>query len=64
MAIDGDRCRMIRDYLSKELDLEVGHIVELLEMESGWAWILDCRNDVGWMPMECLEPITPDEIFG
>lgn len=64
VSFAGDRCRMTRDYVSRELGLEVGDKVELLEIESGWAWVVDGRHVKGWIPMECLEREEPDEVSG
>jgi hypothetical protein len=64
VSIEGARCFMTRDYVSRELELEVGDKVELLEMESGWAWVLDGSNVNGWIPMECLGPVETDDVSG
>ncbi len=57
VSISGDSCRMIRDYISRELDIDVGDKVEVLEIESSWAWVLDRHDKFGWIPMECIEPL-------
>ena len=64
VSIEGTRCFMTRDYSSRELELEVGDKVELLEIESGWAWVLDSSNVNGWIPMERLEPVEPNDAAG
>ena len=55
VAIDGTTCRMLRDYNSRELTAAVGDCVEVLETESGWAWVLDRACERGWLPLECLQ---------
>jgi hypothetical protein len=62
VSIVGNQCRMKRDYISRELELEVGEQVDLLEIESEWAWVLDRRGVYGWIPMECLERVETDEV--
>ena len=61
VAIEGNTCHMIRDYISRELHIEVGEEVEVIEIESGWALANDGKNECGWIPMECLERVEPQE---
>lgn len=53
--IDGDRCRMKRDYDSRELAVEKGETVLIEFEESGWAWVKKGSGESGWVPMACLE---------
>ena len=62
VSIEGNQGRMKRDYISRELELEVGDQVDLLEIESEWGWVLDRRGVYGWIPMECLERVETGEI--
>jgi hypothetical protein len=62
VSIMGDECHMRRHYVSKELPLCVGEIVNVLEVESGWAWVLNIDSEAGWVPMECLELLNSEDI--
>ena len=53
--IDGARCRMKRDYNSRELAVEKGEKVSVEMEESGWAWVRKGSGECGWIPMTCLE---------
>jgi hypothetical protein len=55
VTIEGNRCYMMRDYISREMVIEVGDIVDVTEIESGWAWVSNKEGENGWTPMECLE---------
>jgi hypothetical protein len=61
VSIEGDECRMNRDYVSKELRLAVGEIVNVLEIESGWAWVSKDENEVGWVPMAYLQSLDSED---
>jgi hypothetical protein len=64
VTIEGSSCRMIRDYISRELVAEEGDIVEMIELESGWGWAISDTNESGWIPMECLERLIPQDFSG
>jgi len=51
---------MVRDYLSRELELEEGDRVELLATESGWAWVLESNDEMGWIPLDILESLDAE----
>jgi SH3-like domain-containing protein len=53
-TIDGSHCSLIRDYQSQELEVSIGEIVIVIEIESGWAWVLNLEGDHGWIPQNCL----------
>lgn len=55
VSIEGHTCRMLRDYDSIELEIDVGDKIDVIEIVSGWAWVKDSRNRRGWVPLECLE---------
>jgi hypothetical protein len=59
VSITGSTCRMLRDYCSREIEVRVGDRVEVLETESGWAWVMDHNQERGWTPMDCLEHAAP-----
>jgi uncharacterized protein YgiM (DUF1202 family) len=49
---------MIRDYISKELVTNVGEEVDVVEIESGWAWVTNGKGEKGWIPIECLRQVA------
>jgi hypothetical protein len=59
LSIEGEAGRLVRDYLSRELDLAPGDRVEILETESAWAWVRHPRLGLGWVPADCLKPAVP-----
>jgi hypothetical protein len=58
VSIEGHMCRMIRDYISKELLTNVGDKVDVVEIESGWAWVVNGKGEKGWIPIECLRQVA------
>jgi hypothetical protein len=56
VSIVDNSCTLRRDYSSRELHVEEGDLVEVMGYESGWAWVRDEHDRVGWIPGECLEP--------
>jgi hypothetical protein len=56
VSISGDKCRFVRDYISAELEVEIGETVSILEVVSGWAWVVNEEGEKGWVPLECLSP--------
>jgi hypothetical protein len=55
---------MIRDYTSREMEIRVGDIVDMIEIESEWAWVSNEEGECGWIPMESLERIVLDDFSG
>lgn len=49
-------CRMNRDYVARELNVDPGDTFESELEESGWAWGRSSHDELGWVPMENLEP--------
>ncbi len=56
VSISGENCRFVRDYNSRELEAQEGETVSILEVVSGWAWVLNERDEKGWVPLKCLAP--------
>jgi hypothetical protein len=54
VSVVGETCVLTRDYDSRELEVEVGEMVQVLETESGWAWVLNDEGRNGWVPLDCL----------
>jgi DNA-binding Lrp family transcriptional regulator len=59
-----DKCRFVREYISKELEVEEGEIVLTLEVVSGWALVLKEGDEKGWVPLSCLASATQDQHSG
>ena len=54
----------MRDYNSRELEVQEGEIVSIMEVVSGWAWVLNEGNEKGWVPIGCLAPSVPGDSPG
>jgi hypothetical protein len=50
----GDEGEALRDYSAKELSVEEGDIVTVLEELLGWARIESSSGEVGWIPARHL----------
>ena len=61
VTVEGRNCIMLRDYVSRELKVEVGEVVEGQLIESGWAWVRTGDGVEGWVPVECLEEMEKQE---
>ncbi|MGD2252543.1 MAG: SH3 domain-containing protein [Anaerolineales bacterium] len=59
VRIEGNRCYLIRDYVSQEMAIEVGDVLDVIEIESKWAWASNKEGEFGWVPMDCLERCMP-----
>jgi len=57
VSLEGDNCRMKRDYTSLELTVRKGEVLVVKETESGWAWAEDSDGCEGWVPLGCLEKV-------
>jgi len=45
---------LTKDYDGREVPLTVGEDVEVLEVDSGWAWVRKNDETEGWVPLENL----------
>ena len=52
-----------RDYDAKELAVDFGQEVMILEEESSWAWVKTIQGNEGWVPLANLESITKSDSF-
>ncbi|MHA2047476.1 MAG: SH3 domain-containing protein [Candidatus Thorarchaeota archaeon] len=54
----------LKDYNSRELTIDEGQEVIVLNEESGWAWVRTPLGDEGWIPLENLQDLNdkPDSI--
>jgi hypothetical protein len=60
LVITGETCRLIRDYDSRELELTSCETVHIIEQESGWARVINRKEQTGWVPLECLISLEND----
>ena len=56
--------QFLKDYNSRELTVDEGQEVIVLNEESGWAWVRTPLGDEGWIPLENLQDLKdkPDSI--
>ncbi len=45
----------LRPYSARELDVEIGSCVRLIEEFSGWLRVIDEAGRAGWIPASCVE---------
>ncbi len=57
VLIEGERCRMLRDYSGREISVSPGDELIAHQVLSGWAWVEDAKGVTGWVPLNHLEPI-------
>jgi hypothetical protein len=55
---------MIRDYVSREIAIQVGDVLEVIEIVSEWAWASNKEGGFGWIPLECLERAMSEDVSG
>ena len=49
---------ILEGYDARELTVETGEILNILTIESGWAWVQNASGRRGWVPAAILEPIN------
>ncbi|MEE8631857.1 MAG: SH3 domain-containing protein, partial [Candidatus Bathyarchaeia archaeon] len=56
--------QFLQDYNARELTVDEGQEVIVLNEESGWAWVRTPLGDEGWIPLENLQDLKdkPDSI--
>ena len=56
--------QFLQDYNSRELTIEEGQEVIVLNEEIGWAWVRTPLGEEGWIPLENLQDLKdrPDSI--
>jgi hypothetical protein len=61
---DTGQFQFLKDYNARELAVEVGQEVIVLDEESEWAWVRTTLGDEGWIPLENLQDLEdrPDSI--
>jgi len=58
LSINGLTAKALVEYNANELTVETGDELEFIKEESGWAWCQDRNNNLGWVPISCIEKIT------
>ena len=48
--------RATRDYIATELAVQPDDELTLLDSESGWYWARNPQGQLGWVPVENLQP--------
>lgn len=51
----------LRDYNARELAVNIGQSVLILDEESGWAFVQTDSHEEGWVPLKNLAPRAEDE---
>ena len=56
--------QFLQDYNARELTIDAGQEVMVLNEEGGWAWVRTILGDEGWIPLENLQDLKdrPDSI--
>lgn len=55
LAIDGGNGRALRDYSARELDVNEGDTVDVVEVLLGWALVETEPGRRGWLPLTSLD---------
>ena len=56
----GDRCRVLRNFNTRELSVHSGERLVAEREESGWLWCLNQRGQSGWVPKDHLEELQSE----
>jgi hypothetical protein len=61
---DSGHFQFLQDYNARELTIDEGQEVIVLNEESGWAWVRTPLGDEGWIPLKNLQDLKekPDSI--
>ena len=61
---DSGQFQFLKDYNSRELTVNEGQEVIVLDEDSGWAWARTALGEEGWIPLENLQDLAdkPDSI--
>lgn len=61
---DSGQFQFLKDYNSRELTIDEGQEVIVLDEDSGWAWVRTTLGEEGWIPLENLQDLNekPDSI--
>jgi SH3-like domain-containing protein len=63
-ASESGQFQFLKDYNARELTINKGQEVIVLDEESGWAWVRTTLGEEGWIPLENLQDLKdkPDSI--
>lgn len=63
-ASESGQLQFLQDYNARELTIDAGQEVIVLDEESGWAWVRTTLGEEGWIPLENLRDLSekPDSI--
>lgn len=57
VIIEGQTCKLRRDYNARELSVSEGEVLTASLFESGWVWVTGQSGETGWVPLACLEEL-------
>ena len=60
VKVQGDSCVMERDYNALELSVQPGERLEAILTASSWLLAVSASGTTGWVPLECVEKVTPN----
>ena len=49
------------DYTARELDIELGEVVEVIREFNRWVWARTSDGREGWIPLATIGPLPPSE---
>jgi HAD superfamily hydrolase (TIGR01509 family) len=55
----GEQWKAVRDYTTRELEIQPGQELALYELVNGWYWAEDENNQTGWVPARNVERTGP-----
>jgi hypothetical protein len=61
---DSGQYQFLKNYNSRELTVDEGQEVIVLEEDSGWIWVRTTLGEEGWIPLENVQDLKgkPDSI--
>ena len=54
-ASESGHFQFLQDYNARELTIDAGQEVIVLDEESGWAWVRTTLGEEGWIPLDSLQ---------
>ncbi len=57
IRIESNKGRVVVDYDTIELTVEVGETLEYIKETKGWAWCRNGEGEHGWVPLDKVEEI-------
>ena len=59
-ASEAGQFQFLQDYNARELTIDAGQEVMVLDEESGWAWVRTPLGEEGWIPLENLQDLKDE----